>query len=138
MMVLMRTNTIGVVHWEALDVGSDGELILVIIPAYFQSHHLPYLESVLQSRLATLLESGMSLSLNPGQLSSSPNSTSYEPGSIVLAGLSKPWPNPVELRSTLDAAFVEAGEIEEKQRELLDDLAKHFRGSTLASGKSPS
>ena len=79
MMVTMRTNTIGVVHWEALDVGSDGELILVIIPAYFQSHHLPYLESVLKSRLATLLESGVSLSFHPGELSKSPNHTNSEP-----------------------------------------------------------
>jgi hypothetical protein len=128
----MRENTIGVVHWEALRTGHDGERFLVIIPAFFQPQHVPYLDGILRARVAEIDES-ISVSLNPGRLTETSNSTSYEPGTIVLADVVEPWPNAAELRAKLDAAFVEAGEIEAEQSKLAGDLETHLRSAPPAS-----
>jgi hypothetical protein len=112
---MTRENTIGVVHWEALETGFDGERFLVIIPAFFQSQHVPYLVPIISTRVNEL-DDKISVSLNPGRLTEGRNGTSYEPGSIVLADLAKPWPDAATLRGALEAAFVEAGEIEQEQR----------------------
>jgi hypothetical protein len=127
----VRKNTIGVVHWEALRTGTDGEQIVLIVPAYFQSHHVPYLGGVLESRLSEFFNNdSVSFSLSPGELARTTTSTSYEPGNIVINGMTKPWPDAAALRATLDAAFLEAGEIEERQRQLADDLFQHLRSDS--------
>jgi hypothetical protein len=124
----MRENTIGVVHWSALQTGYDGERFLVVIPAFFQAHHVPYLEGVLKSRVAEI-DAGISVSLNPGQLTETRTSANYQPGSIVLADVTEPWPDAAKLRAALDAAFVEAGEIEVEQSKLASELEKHLRAA---------
>jgi hypothetical protein len=123
-----RENTIGVVQWEALQTGFDGERFLVIIPAFFQSQHVPYLGPIISARV-TDLDDKVSISLNPGCLTESGDGTSYEPGSIVLAELAKPWPDAATLRVALEAAFVEAGEIEQEQRAQARELEKHLRSA---------
>ncbi|MGC2375383.1 MAG: hypothetical protein WA484_16070 [Solirubrobacteraceae bacterium] len=128
----MRENTIGVVHWEALQTGYDGERFLVIIPAFFQSQHVPYLEAILKSRVAEI-NGGIAVSLNPGRFFDTSNRTGYEPGTIVLADVAEPWPDAAGLRASLDAAFVEAGEIEVEQRRLARDLEKHLRSAPPAA-----
>ncbi len=125
---MARENTIGVVHWQALQTGFDGERFLVIIPAYFQSQHVPYLEPIISIRVKDLDEK-ISVSLNPGHLTQNSNGTRYEPGSIVLADLAKPWPDAAALRTALEEAFVEAGEVEQEQRTQALDLEKHLRAA---------
>ncbi len=56
-----------------------------------------------------------------------------ESGSIVLADLAKPWPDAATLRAALEAAFVEAGEIEQEQRAQAHELEKHLRSATRLS-----
>jgi len=124
----MRENTIGVVHWEALQTGSDGERLLVIIPAYFQKRHVPYLSDVVRARIAEIDE-GIAVSLNPGLLTESARGSSYDEGTIVLTDLSEPWPDAAKLRAALDAAFVEAGEIEQEQAKLALRLWEHLRSA---------
>lgn len=123
---MARENTIGVVHWKALQTAYDGERFLVIIPAFFQAQHVPYLGSIISTRVRDLDEK-ISVSLNPGRLTESSNATRYEPGNIVLADVSKPWPDAVALRTALEGAFVEAGEIEQEQRGQAVELERHLR-----------
>jgi hypothetical protein len=128
---MVRENTIGVVHWEALQVGYDGERFVVVIPAFFQSQHVPYLEPIISARIADMNDK-ISVSLNPGHLHESRNSTGYEPGAIVLADVVKPWPDAAKLRAALEAAFVEAGEIEQEQYAQARELEKHLRTTNAA------
>jgi hypothetical protein len=120
----MSENSIGIVHWEALNTGTDGEAIVLIIPAFFQSHHVPYLTSVLESRLDQFFDlESVSISLIAGERTR----TSYEEGTIVIRGVTEPWPDAGELREALDAAFEEAGHVEEEQRRRATELFKHLR-----------
>ena len=115
-----------------LQTGYDEERFLIIIPAFFQSQHVPYLEAILKSRVAEI-NGGISVSLNPGRLTETSNGTGYEAGAIVLADVAEPWPDAAELRASLDAAFVVAGEIEVEQRKLARDLEKHLRSAPQAA-----
>ncbi len=124
----MTDNTIGVVHWEALRTGTDGETIVLIIPAFFQSHHLPYLTAVVESRVREFFHNDdVPVSLTPGERTKTATGTSYEPGDIVIRGVTEPWPDAAALREALDAAFREGGEVEEQQRRRADDLFSHLR-----------
>jgi len=125
---LMRENSIGVVHWEGLQTGHDGERFLVIIPAYFQPHHVSYLDGILRARIAEIDEN-IAVSLNPGRLIETTNGSSYELGTIVLSDVAEPWPDAAKLRAALEAAFVEAGEIEVAQSTSARDLEKHLRAA---------
>lgn len=127
-MKMTRENTIGAVHWEGLQTAFDGERFLTIIPAYFQPQHVPYLESVIKSRLSEIDDS-ISVSLNPGRLTQTGNGSSYESGTIVLTDVTKPWPDAEVLRTGLEAAFVEAGEIELEQRAQARELERHLRSA---------
>jgi hypothetical protein len=71
----------------------------------------------------------ISVLLNHGQLTETSNRTHYDPGTIVLTEAAAPWPDAAELRASLDAAFVEAGEIEGEQRKLAIELEKHLRSA---------
>ena len=48
-------STIGVVHWAALQVLGDGEGLHIVVPADFEQYHEPYLQSVLPSRLSSII-----------------------------------------------------------------------------------
>jgi hypothetical protein len=133
-------DTIGAVHWEALDVYGDGEGLHLAIPAYFQEHHIPYLNSVLESRLPDVFgaddaeqapagegRAEVHFRLDPGHLVRNQTSTEYSRGMIVIGPVSKPWPDAKVLRSALEDAFVEAGEVEVEQRTLARDLVRHLR-----------
>jgi len=128
----MRENTIGVVRWGALRADTDGERLLVLIPAFFQKRHLPYLLDVVRSRVAEI-DDKIAVSLHPGLLTESPSGTAYDEGTIVLSDVSEPWPDAQELRAALDAAFVEAGEIEQEQAKLALKLWEHLRSADKPS-----
>jgi len=81
---------IGVVQWGALTAGTDGERIALIVPAFFEPHHVPYLTGVLESRLAELLGEDVELSLRPGRRESTGSSVNFERGHIVMSGVSEP------------------------------------------------
>lgn len=34
------TTRIGAIHWRALTAGTDGEHIVLTVPAFFESHHV--------------------------------------------------------------------------------------------------
>jgi hypothetical protein len=134
-------DTIGVVHWEALDVYGDGEGLHLAIPAYFQEHHIPYLNGVLASKLATVFSEdnpeeapggegrpAVQFRLDAGELVREPNRAAYTPGMIVVGPVSEPWPDAEALRSALEEAFVEAGEVEVQQRTRARALVRHLRG----------
>lgn len=121
-----RENTIGAVHWKGLHIGFNGEQFVVVIPAFFQSQHVPYLQPIISARVHDL-DDKISVSLKPGELSQTHRSTHYEPGSILLVGVSKPWPDAVVLRKSLESAFAEAGKIEEEQRAQARELERHLR-----------
>ncbi len=48
-------STIGAAHWVALQVLGDGEGLHIVVPAYFEQYHEPYLQSVLPLRLVEYL-----------------------------------------------------------------------------------
>jgi virulence-associated protein VagC len=131
---------IGVVHWEALDVIGDGEGLHLAIPAYFQEHHIPYLNGVLASRLGTVFGEDdperapagegrpeVHFRLDAGELVRTERSAQYNPGTIVIGPVSEPWPDAKALRSALEEAFVEAGEVEIQQRTHARALRRHLR-----------
>jgi hypothetical protein len=121
-------NTIGVVHWERMGAGTDGEQISLIIPAFFLSHHTPYLNDVLASRFEALFgEADVGFRLDPGELTMSDGGTRYEEGNIVITGIKEPWPDGNALREALDEAFEEAGAIEAEQMTRADELVRHLR-----------
>jgi hypothetical protein len=64
-----------------------------------------------------------------GILQQSARGTSYEPGQIVITGVTEPWPDGAALRRTLDEAFQEAGEIEAEQSRRALELQRHLRDS---------
>jgi hypothetical protein len=123
--------TIGAVQWGALTAGTDGERIVLIVPAFFESHHVPYLTGVLEARLSELFDGTVELSLRPGRRTETRDGSSrevnYDRGAIVMSGVSKPWPNAQALRAALVDAFKEAGEIENEQLQLADELVQHLR-----------
>jgi hypothetical protein len=138
-----QTSTIGVVHWGALDVYGDGEGLHLVIPAYFEPHHVPYLDGVLESRLPDVFgrsvtrgpavgneENGaMWFRLDPGERHGRGGGATYEEGSIVIGPVSQPWPDAAQLRKVLEEAFVEAGEVEAEQRGLAEQLVRHLRAA---------
>lgn len=124
----VRENTIGAVQWEALWCATDGEQLSAIIPAFFLQQHTPYLNGVLASRLEGFFETDdVRFRLDPGDLTVSEHGTRYDPGQIVITGITEPWPDAEALRQTLDEAFKEAGEIEAEQRKSAHDLELHLR-----------
>jgi hypothetical protein len=61
-------NSIGVIHWEGMFAGTDGEQINLVIPGFFRSHHIPFLNSVLASRLPDCFdEEGIEFRLEAGE-----------------------------------------------------------------------
>ena len=110
-----------------MTAGTDGERIVLIVPAFFESHHIPYLTGVLKSRLAELFDESVELTLRPGERNETRLSVDFQPGEIVMSGVSKPWPDPVALRKALEGAFEEAGEIEIQQMQLAQELIEHLR-----------
>jgi hypothetical protein len=122
---------IGAIHWGALSAGTDGERIVLIVPAFFEPHHAPYLTGVLEPRVAELFDESVELSLRPGRRSATSSSVTYEPGEIVISGVSKPWPDAAALRKALEGAFDEAGEIEVQQMQLANELVEHLRTGSL-------
>ena len=120
-------NSIGVVRWGAMFAGTDGAQITLIIPAFFQAHHLPFLDGVLASRLADVFgESEVSFRLEAGELKRPERETSYEPGRIIITGIREPWPDGDALRTALDEAFVQAGEVEVEQHRRARELVRHL------------
>jgi hypothetical protein len=117
---------IGVVQWNALDAGTDGERIVLMVPAFFESHHVPYLTGVLQPRLTELFDDDVELTLQAGRRTKTRSSVEFERGMIVLSGVSRPWPDPLTLRTALEGAFKEAGEIEVQQMRLANELVEHL------------
>jgi hypothetical protein len=124
-----HVSSIGAIQWGALTAGTDGERIVLIVPAFFESHHVPYLTGVLEARLAELFDESVELELRPGRRTATRSGASYEPGEIVMSGVSKPWPDAIGLRRALGDAFDEAGEIEVQQMRLADELIQHLRAS---------
>jgi hypothetical protein len=120
---------IGAIQWGALTAGTDGERIVLIVPGFFEPHHVPYLTEVLESRLAELLGEGVELSLRPGRREKTGSSVDSERGEIVMSGVSKPWPDSTALREALEGAFEEAGEIELQQVQLANELIQHLRSA---------
>jgi hypothetical protein len=118
------------VQWGGLRAGTDGERIVLIVPAFFEAHHVPYLQGVLEARLAALLGENVHLELQPGELARTPSSANYEPGAIVMSGISQPWPDGTALRTALEDAFKEAGEIEVEQVRLAEQLVEHLRSAS--------
>ena len=124
-----REDTIGIVHWDAMSAGTDGEQINLIIPAYFQAHHIPYLKSILASRLEGLLGPDVLFRLDPGQLTRSQTETRYDEGHIVITGIREPWPAGSALRRALEDAFKEAGSVEAEQMTRANELVMHLRST---------
>jgi len=123
-------STIGLVHWGAVNVLGDGAQIIIEVPAFFEAHHVAYLTGVLESRLPDVFATdGLTVSLEPGELTRGPSGADYQPGRILIEGVTQPWPDARALREALEAAFVEAGEVEVRQRELGKDLLKHLRSA---------
>lgn len=122
-----RENTIGVVHWDAMFAGTDGEQISLIIPAFFQAHHAPYLNDILRTRLRDLFGADVQFRLDPGELERSSTGANYEPGHIVITGIPEPWPNGSSLRRVLEESFSEAGAVESEQMKRRDALILHLR-----------
>lgn len=121
-------NSIGVVHWGGMWAGTDGEQITLVIPAFFRPRHIPFLTSILASRLEDFFGEGqLEFRLEAGELERSTTGTRYEPGRIVITGVREPWPDGEQLRNALDGAFVEAGEVESEQLKRASELVKHLR-----------
>lgn len=121
-------NTIGIVHWDAMGAGIDGEQLSLIIPAFFQSHHVPYLNDILASRFRDLFgDTDVKFRLDPGKWTRTDTSSSYEPGDIIITGIREPWPDGDALREALDTAFNEAGAVEAEQMRRADELVRHLR-----------
>lgn len=72
-----REDTIGVVHGDAMLAGTDGEQITLIIPAYFQPHHTPYLNDILETRLKDVFWADVPFRLDPGELHRSHTDTGH-------------------------------------------------------------
>lgn len=123
-----RQNTIGVINWGGMWAGTTGDQIALIIPAFFQENHVPFLESILSGRLEELFGSdGVVIELQPGQLANDDRGTSYEPGTIGLIGITEPWPDPSDFRKALDDAFAQAAEVEFEQMKKADALVAHLQ-----------
>jgi hypothetical protein len=123
-----RENTIGAVHWGAMFAGTDGEQITLIIPAFFQAHHMPFLNGILKSRLGDFFdEDQVSFRLEAGELERSQGGSNYEPGRIIITGIREPWPDGEALRTALEEAFELAGGVETDQLRRADDLVRHLR-----------
>jgi hypothetical protein len=120
-------NTIGVVHWDAMFAGTDGEQITLIIPAFFQAHHRPYLIDILATRLRDLFGADVPFRLDPGELETSSAGARYESGQIVITGIPEPWPAGSALRRALEEAFSEAGAVESEQMKRANALVLHLR-----------
>lgn len=121
-------STIGSVSWDGMAAGTDGEQISLIVPAYFQAHHMPYLDAILATRLSALFgDVPISFRLDPGKLTRSSTETRYDSGSIVITGIEEPWPDGAALRDTLDDAFNEAGAVEAEQMKRAGELVAHLR-----------
>lgn len=117
-------STIGVVHWLALQVLGDGEGIHIVVPAYFEQYHEPYLQSALPSRLSSIIaDERVLVEARGGER----NANGWEkPGEIVVAPVSEPWPDVDALRQAIEAALVEAGEVEAAQRKRAHELRQHL------------
>jgi hypothetical protein len=109
-------STIGVVHWAALQVLGDGEGLHIVVPAY----HEPYLQIVLPSRLSSIIaDERVMVEARGGER----NANGWEKaGEIVVGPVSEPWPDVDALRHALEAALVEAGEVEAAQRKRAHEL----------------
>jgi hypothetical protein len=132
-------STIGVVHWAALQVLGDGEGLHIVVPADFEQYHEPYLQSVLPSRLSSIIaDERVKVEARGGEC----NANGWEkPGEIVVSLVSEPWPDVDALRHALEAALVEAGEVEAAQRKRAHELRQllltaEARPSQLAEGAS--
>ena len=124
-----RENTIGVIHWDGMFSGTDGERISVVIPAFFQEHQAPYLAEVLAAHLGNFLgDDDVSFGLKPGKLTESPSET-HDNGHIVITGIREPWPDGTALRHFLEDALEEAGEVEEEQSRRAKELVAHLRAT---------
>jgi hypothetical protein len=122
-------STIGGVEWDRMFAGTDGEQITLIIPAYFQTNHTPYLNDILGTRLSELFGADVPFRLDPGELYVSDTGSRYEAGHIVITGIPEPWPNGTELRAALEEAFSEAGAVESDQKRRADALVAHLRNT---------
>lgn len=108
--------------------GTTGEQIALVIPAFFQSNHVPYLKDVLESKLDEVFGfDDLSIVIEPGELSSGERGTSYEPGTIAIYGIVEPWPDAADFRKTIEDAFQQAGDIEAEQMAKAHALAAHLR-----------
>jgi hypothetical protein len=128
-------STVGVIHWGALQVLGDGEGLHIVVPAYFEQYHEPYLQSVLPSRLSSIFsDERVMIEARGGER----NANGWgKAGEIVIGPVSEPWPDVSALRHALDAALVEAGEIEVAQRKRAHELRQLlFTASELAEGAS--
>jgi hypothetical protein len=113
-------STIGDVHWAALKVLGDGEGLHIVVPAYFEQYHEPYLQSVLPPRLSSIIaDERVLVEARGGER----NANGWEkPGEIVVGPVSEPWPDVDALRHALEAALAEAGEVEAAQRKRAHEL----------------
>jgi hypothetical protein len=125
--MITRENTIGVVHWGGMWAGTTGEQIALVIPAFFQGNHAPFLKDIIASRLDEMFGyDGLTIVLEPGELSKNNRGTRYEPGTVAIYGINEPWPDPADFREALDGAFIEAGEVEAAQMKKADALGAHL------------
>ena len=124
-----RQNTIGAVHWGGMWGGTTGTEIALVIPAFFQGNHIPFLESILPGRLAGVLDYEVTIGFEPGELATGDRGTRYEPGVVAITGLKEPWPDAAAFRSAIDDAFVQAGEVEAEQMRKADALVAHLRAA---------
>lgn len=123
-------NSIGVVHWGGMWAGTDGERITLVIPGFFRAHHIPFLSSILEARLADFFGEGeIECRLEAGEYERSETGSRYEPGQIIITGVREPWPDGEAFRKALDDAFIEAGEVESEQLRRAKDLVRHLRAT---------